>query len=114
MTRAQAEVAKAAGNPIDVKFEFSAKTSNTSLRDYIECYHDSLYLQECADHGLAINIPGIMSPEDQAQTTLDKHVHPGVGPWAKFSQVALRSHLVAWIAADDQVWLYSITTMILR
>ncbi len=93
----------AAGKPTVVKFEFSAKTSNSSLREHIRRYHSDLYLQECADHGWAIQIAGLVSPEDQAQTTLDKHVRPGVRPRAKFSQAALRSHLVAWIAADDQV-----------
>jgi hypothetical protein len=44
-----------------VKYEFSANTSNTSLRPHIESQHFELYVQLAKMKGWKIRLPGLLS-----------------------------------------------------
>jgi hypothetical protein len=45
----------------NIKFEYSTKTSNTSLRPHIERHHLDLFLQLAKENGWKVLLPGLVS-----------------------------------------------------
>ena len=84
--------------PVDRKYIFSGKTSNTSLRPHLEKYHCSPYMQMKALHGWPTNLPGQAS-----QMTTGATPAQVIRPTDVFSEQTFHRHLINFIVADDQV-----------
>jgi hypothetical protein len=84
--------------PVDRKYIFSGKTSNTSLCPHLEKYHCSPYMQMKALHGWPTNLPG-----QALQMTTGATPAQVIRPTDVFSEQTFHRHLINFIVADDQV-----------
>jgi hypothetical protein len=82
-----------------VKYVYSKKTSNSSLRPHIEGNHLELYKKLAKERGWEIFLPGLVS-EARSASAATVTVS---GRRDKFSVDAFRRLLVNFIVADDQV-----------
>ncbi|CAA7265254.1 unnamed protein product [Cyclocybe aegerita] len=90
---------KSASNP-KLKFEFSANTSNTTLRNHLENVHKEEYLHLCAEKGWNNLLP---KSQVQAVAALEA-AHGTQGAFCTpFTQKAFIQHLINFVVADDQV-----------
>lgn len=81
----------------NIRFEYSTKTSNTSLRPHIERYHLDLFLQLAKEKEWKILLPGLVS---QARSEATSAAAERRG---QFDEYNFHEHLVNFIVADDQV-----------
>ena len=85
----------------NIKFEFSTKTSNTSLRPHIERHHLDLFLQLAKENGWKILLPGLVS---QARSEATSAATSGSAERrTQFDESTFHQHLLNFIVADDQV-----------
>lgn len=88
-----------------VKYTYSIKTSNSSLRPHIEVNHLELYKKLAKERGWEISLPGLVSEARSAAAT----AVTVSGQRDKFSVGTLRRLLVNFIIADDQVCFVRLT-----
>ncbi|CAA7270386.1 unnamed protein product [Cyclocybe aegerita] len=90
---------KSASNP-KLKFEFSANTSNTTLRNHLENVHKEEYLHLCAEKGW-----NNLLPKSRVQVVVaPEAAHGTQGAFrTPFTQKAFIQHLINFVVADDQV-----------
>jgi hypothetical protein len=83
--------------PPGLRYIYSAKTSNTSLRPHLEKAHRQLYLQLKEKHGWKSQLPGQASQATTAATQAQDV------PIDTFSEQTFHQYLLHFIVADDQV-----------
>ena len=85
--------------PSNLKYEFSCKTSNTSLHPHIKKYHLSLYMSLVNDYGWKITLPGLL--------TQAHFITSGAAALSRdeekdhFSEHAFYKHLIRFIVVND-------------
>lgn len=82
------------------RYEYSQKTSTTSLRPHVEKYHLELYKTLAKQKGWKILLPGLLS-QARSQAT-NEATSQGERP-DKFDERTFHQHLLNFIVADDQV-----------
>jgi hypothetical protein len=84
-----------------VRYEYSAHSSNTSLRPHIELHHLLLYTQLAEKYGWKIQLPGVVKSRsaltDGAPSPANSQRED------RFTERSFHEHLVNFIVADDQV-----------
>lgn len=84
--------------PAGLKYIYSAKTSNTSLRPHLERVHLQLYMQQKELQGWKNQLPGQASLATTTAATLAQDVCIDT-----FDEETFHRYLVNFIVADDQV-----------
>jgi len=92
----------------DIKWSFSAKTGNSSLRSHLESFHKTEYLQLCRDNEWIIMLPKMrkMMALEIGNSTTHGGESGNTPPRQPFSQSQFLKHLVNFIVSDDQVRIY--------
>jgi hypothetical protein len=85
----------------NIKFEYSTKTSNTSLRPHIERHHLDLFLQLAKENGWKVLLPGLVSQARSEATSAAASV--SAERHSQFDESTFHRHLLSFIVADDQV-----------
>lgn len=86
------------GTWIQVKYEYSAGNSNSTLRGHLDRLHRDEYLQIAAEKGWTVQLA---SQKDVRRVVLGNTVEP-VPTRTPFSVDAAIDHLVRFIVATDQ------------
>lgn len=86
--------------PSNIRYEYSLKTSNTSLRPHIERNHLELYMSLVKEKGWKITLPGLLSQARSRAATVA--VSDDERP-DRFTERAFQEHLVKFMIVDDQV-----------
>ena len=81
------------------KYEYSGKTSTTSLRPHIERHHLDKFNELAAKHGWKILLPGLVS---QARSQATEASEEG-DRRDNFNEQTFRESLLNFVIADDQV-----------
>lgn len=81
-----------------IRYEYSQKTSTTSLRPHIEKYHLELYLTLAKEKGWKILLPGLVSQARSNEAATSQGERPDT-----FNESTFHQHLLNFIVADDQV-----------
>lgn len=85
-----------------INYQYSPKSSTTTLRPHIEKYHLAIYMVEQKARGWKILLPGLVS---QARSQAASMSQSQGEARVKFDVVTFRRRLVNFIVADDQVCL---------
>lgn len=85
----------------NIKFEYSANTSTTSLRPHIERHHLQLFQEKARQHGWKILLPGLVSQARSAASAAESA--QGERP-DRFNEETFHRCLFNFIVADDQVF----------
>jgi hypothetical protein len=86
-----------------IKYEYSVKSSTTTLRPHIERFHLQEYLQLQKEHGWTVMLPGLVSQaRSQAASTANSLQEEAREKW---DEPTFLRHLVRFIVTDDQVCL---------
>lgn len=88
--------------PSSIRYEYSPKTSNTSLQPHIERHHSNLYMSLVKEKGWKITPPGILSQARSRAATVA--VLEGDRP-DRFTIEAFHEKLAKFIIVDDQVFI---------
>ena len=75
------ELDPALRNP-KVRYEYSAHSSNTSLRPHIELHHLLLYTQLAEKYGWKIQLPGILNSVAATRLTVSRLWQPRLFPFS--------------------------------
>jgi hypothetical protein len=87
--------------PSNKQYEYSHKTSTSSLRPHIEKNHLELYLNLAKEEGWRILLPGLVS---QARSQATSGAASPRGDRAdRFDERTFHQHILNFIVADDQV-----------
>jgi hypothetical protein len=100
ITHRKAKEADPTNWPSNVHYEYSKRTSNSSLRPHIEKYHRELFLSLAKEKGWTILLPGLVS-EARSQAVSEAAVLQAGR--AKFDEPTFHQRLLNFIVADDQV-----------
>ena len=82
----------------DHTWKYSLSTSITVLRSHLEKRHPTQYVSACKDNNWEILIPSLREKPKGSHTE-----HTTSMLWPEFSREGLLTHLIQWIAADDQI-----------
>ena len=85
----------------EVQYQYSKKTSNTSLRPHIKRLHTALYNHLVKENGWENLVPGLVSRSRSQATSEVSQL--GVRQLDDVDQQKFHQHLVKFIIADDQV-----------
>jgi hypothetical protein len=85
----------------NIRFEYSTKTSNTSLRPHIERHHLDLFLQLAKENGWKVLLPGLVSQARSEATSAAASV--SAERRGQFDESTFHQYLLNFIVADDQV-----------
>jgi hypothetical protein len=84
-----------------IRYEYSNRTSTTSLRPHIEKFHLELYLTLAKENGWKILLPGLVS-KARSQATNEAATSQGERP-DTFDELKFYQYLLNFIVVDDQV-----------
>ena len=84
-----------------IKYQYSNKSSTTTLRPHIEKYHLELYLQLQKQRGWKILLPGLVSQARSQATSTANSLQEVARD--RFDEPTFHGRLVEFIVTDDQV-----------